>query len=127
MSCNLLIVDDSKVLRMAMRRVAELAGVDPARIHEASNGREALEVLERTWIDLVLLDLHMPVMDGEEFVRQLRQRPAFADTPVIVVSTESNSERLDRLRSLGVIESLRKPFEPEALSRHISHLLGVQP
>ncbi len=127
MSCNILIVDDSSLLRKAVRRVAEMAGVPAERLREAANGREALDVVESEWIDLVLLDINMPVMDGEQFVRELRRRPDVAQTPIIVVSTESNAERLQRLKDMGVTEFLRKPFQPEDLCRLISKLLGVKP
>ncbi|MBS0196876.1 MAG: response regulator [Planctomycetes bacterium] len=126
MSCNILIVDDSPILRKAIRKVATLAGVDENRIHEAGNGREALDVIETVWIDLVLLDLNMPVMDGEQFARELRQNPDFKDVAVVVVSTEANQERLHRMRDLGVIESLRKPFKPEDLRKIIATALGVK-
>ena len=74
MSCNVLVVDDSPILRTAIKKVVKLAGLGEDQIFEAGNGEEALAVLETVWIDLVLLDLNMPVMDGEEFTRQLRSR-----------------------------------------------------
>ncbi|MDX2131706.1 MAG: response regulator [Planctomycetota bacterium] len=126
MNCNVLIVDDSPILRKAIKKVVRLAGIEEDRIHEAGNGREALDILNMVWIDLVLLDLNMPVMDGEQFVRELRTLPDLADVTVVIVSTEANRERLDRLRELGVAESLRKPFEPEDLCRLISKVLGVK-
>lgn len=126
MTCNVLIVDDSSILRQAIRKVVEVVGVPKERISEAGNGQEALAVLEKEWVDLVLLDLNMPVMDGEEFARQLRTRPEHQDVAVVVVSTEVNQERLARLKDLGVVDSLRKPFEPEALRKIISRVLGVK-
>lgn len=126
MNCNVLIVDDSPILRMAIRKVVRLAGVEDDRIHEAGNGREALDVLETVWVDLVLLDLNMPVMDGEEFARELKKNPDLADVAVVVVSTEGNRDRLQRMRELGVMETLRKPFEPEDLHRLIGKVLGVK-
>jgi two-component system chemotaxis response regulator CheY len=126
MNCNVLIVDDSPILRMAIRKVVRLAGVEDDRIHEAGNGREALDVLETVWIDLVLLDLNMPVMDGEQFAVELRKNPDLADVAVVVVSTEANRDRLRRMRELGVVDTLRKPFEPEDLHRLIGKVLGVK-
>lgn len=126
MNCNVLIVDDSPILRTAIRKVVRLAGVDDDRIHQAGNGREALEVLETVWIDLVLLDLNMPVMDGEAFAAELRKNPDLTDVAVVVVSTEGNRDRLQRMRELGVMETLRKPFEPEDLHRLIGKVLGVK-
>lgn len=126
MSCNVLIVDDSPILRTAIRKVVRLSGIEDDRIHEAGNGREALDVLETVWIDLVLLDLNMPVMDGETFARELRKNPDLADVAVVVVSTEANRDRLQRMQDLGVIQTLRKPFEPEDLHRLIPKVLGVK-
>ncbi|MCE2882837.1 MAG: response regulator [Planctomycetaceae bacterium] len=127
MNCHVLIVDDSPILRAAIKKVVKLAGVPEDRIFEAGNGVEALQVLETVWIDLVLLDLNMPVMDGEQFAAELRKRPDLADVAVVVVSTEANRERLDRMRDLGVAHTLRKPFEPEDLCRLIGEVLGVKP
>ncbi len=126
MSCNVLIVDDSPILRKAIKKVVRLAGIEDDRIHEAGNGQEALDILETVWIDLVLLDLNMPVMDGEQFARELRKRPDLSGVAVVIVSTEANKERLDRLKALGVVESLHKPFEPEDLCKLISKVLGVK-
>jgi two-component system chemotaxis response regulator CheY len=126
LNLNILIVDDSAILRAAIRKVIRLAGIEDGRIHEAGNGREGLEVLDRVWIDLVLLDLNMPVMDGEEFARQLRARPELAGVALVVVSSEANKERLQRLRDLGVTDMLHKPFEPEDLRRLVDKVLGVK-
>jgi two-component system chemotaxis response regulator CheY len=126
MNCNVLIVDDSPILRTAIRKVVRLAGIEDDRIHEAGNGRDALSVLETVWIDLVLLDLNMPVMDGEEFARRLRAKPELGEVAVVVVSTEANKDRLQRLRDLGVVDSLHKPFEPEDLRRLVDRVLGVK-
>ena len=126
LNCNVLIVDDSPILRKAIRKVTRLAGVVDDRIHEAGNGREALDILETVWIDLVLLDLNMPVMDGEQFATELRKNPDLADVAIVVVSTEANRDRLQRIRDLGVVEMLRKPFEPEDLHRLIPKVLGVK-
>jgi two-component system chemotaxis response regulator CheY len=126
MNCNVLIVDDSAILRKAIRKVVRLAGIEDDRIHDASNGQEALEVLETVWIDLVLLDMNMPVMDGEQFATELRKNPDLTDVAIVVVSTEANKDRLQRMRELGVIDVLRKPFEPEDLHRLIPKVLGVK-
>jgi len=126
MSCNVLIVDDSPILRKAIKKVVRLAGIEDDRIHEAGNGRDALAILETVWIDLVLLDLNMPVMDGEQFAQELRKRPELQGVAVVIVSTEANKDRLQRLRDLGIVDSLRKPFEPEDLCKMISKVLGVK-
>lgn len=125
MNCNLLIVDDSPILRAAIKKVAKVAGVDEDRIFQAGNGVEALEQLKEHWIDLILLDLNMPVMDGEEFLRVRQDNEDARDVPVVIVSTESNETRLERLNQFGAIERLHKPFEPEDLCKIITKLLGA--
>ncbi len=124
--CNVLIGNASPILRTSIRKVVRLAGIEDDRIHEAGDGQEALEVMDTVWIDLVLLDLNMPVMDGEEFARRLRAKPELAGVAVVVVSTESNKERLKRLSDLGVVDSLHKPFKPEDLCRLVDKVLGVK-
>ena len=126
MNYNILIVDDSLILRTAIKKVVKLTGLDEDHIFEAPNGKDALTILETVWIDLVLLDLNMPVMDGEQFAVELRKRPDLNDVAVVIVSTESNKERLDRMRELGVVDMLHKPFEPEDLRRMITNHLGAQ-
>lgn len=126
MSCNLLIVDDSPILRAAIKKVVKLAGLEEDRIFEAGNGQEALELMSTIWVDMVLLDLNMPVMNGEEFAQKLRKLPELEDVAVVVVSTESNEDRLNRMRELGVVEVLHKPFEPEDLRKIIVNNLGVK-
>lgn len=126
MSCKVLIVDDSPILRKAISKVVKLAGIADENIYEAGNGQEALDLIEENWVDLVLLDLNMPVMDGEEFAKRMYERDDLGHIAVVVVSTESNHERLDRMKSYGVIDSLHKPFEPEDLCRLITKVLGVK-
>ena len=126
LTCHVLIVDDSPILRTAIKKVVKLSGVPEDRIFEAGNGAEALEILETVWVDLVLLDLNRPVMDGEQFAQELRKRDDLQDVAVVVVSTEANRERLDRMKALGVEHTLRKPFEPEDLCRLIGDVLGIK-
>ncbi len=126
LQCHVLIVDDSPILRAAIKKVVKLAGVPEEHIFQAGHGGEALEVLDSVWIDLVLLDLNMPVMDGEQFTRELRTNDELRDVAVVVVSTEANRERLERMRLLGVQHTLRKPFEPEDLCRLIAEVLGAK-
>ena len=120
---TVLIVEDSPVLRTLIRRALVLAGVEDGSIREAGNGQEALDALEQECSDIILLDMNMPVMDGFTFVDEKRKREEFAQSKVIIVSTEGNEERLDELREKGVSGYLRKPFEPEDLRGLIDEAL----
>jgi hypothetical protein len=124
MNPTVLIIDDSAILRLAIRKACVMAGVDPERIREAANGKEGIEAMRSESPDLVLLDLQMPVMNGEEFAIAWSLEPRWRETRVVVVSTEANKERLDRLRAIGVRDYLPKPFEPESLVRFIKGHTG---
>ncbi len=126
MSFNVLIVDDSAVMRTMITRVVRLSGVPLGTIHEAGNGEEALGVIAAQWIDLVLLDINMPVMNGEEMLRRLRAEPETAHLPVIVVSTESSETRVSALAEFDVA-FVHKPFTPEDLRATILRVTGVTP
>ncbi|HYQ15846.1 MAG TPA: response regulator [Polyangiaceae bacterium] len=115
MSLNVLVVDDSPVMRKMVIRVLGMSGLPIAGVHEACQGREALELLAREQgINLGLFDVNMPVLNGEELVVQIRAQPQTAALPVVMVSTEGSAERIERLKRLGAA-FIRKPFGPEAL------------
>ena len=126
MAFNVLIVDDSAVMRAMVARVLRLSGVPLGATHHAANGEEALRAVREHAVDLVLLDVNMPVMDGEETLRRLRADASTAALPVIVVSTESSETRVDALRALGAA-FVHKPFAPEALRDTILRITGVTP
>jgi two-component system chemotaxis response regulator CheY len=124
MALNILVVDDSAVMRSMIIRSLRLAGLPLGDVAQASNGRDGLEALEKQWTDLAIVDINMPVMNGEEMIERVRMNPAMADLPIVVVSTESSTARIESLRSKGV-EFVHKPFAPEDLRRKIVRLTGV--
>ena len=124
MSLNVLVVDDSPVMRKMVIRVLGMSGLPIESVHEACQGREALAVLAReSRINLGLFDVNMPVLNGEELVIQIRAEPKTALLPVVMVSTEGSVERIDRLKRLGAA-FIRKPFGPEALLDAIINATG---
>ena len=124
MSFNILVVDDSKVMRSMIIRVLRLTGLSLGEVYEAPNGKEGLRVLDDKWVDLALVDINMPVMNGEEMIDHIRKNPATADLPIIVVSTESNIERVESIRQKNV-EFVHKPFTPEVLRKTVLQLTGM--
>ena len=123
MAFNVLIVDDSAVMRTMVRRTLCMAGLALGEIHEAAHGVEALALLQEHWIDVALLDVNMPVMNGEELVRRLRADVALASIAIVVVSTERSETRIAALRALGA-EFIPKPFAPETLRDVILRITG---
>jgi two-component system chemotaxis response regulator CheY len=124
MAYNILLVDDSASLRKVIRKVLSLSGFKVKECYEASNGQEALEVLKNHWVDLILSDIHMPVMDGFGLLRALREEETWRDLPVVLITTESNPERLQAAMALGAKGYIRKPFRPEEIRSLLLQLLG---
>ena len=124
MSFNILVVDDSAVMRAMIIRILRLTGLSLGEVYEAPNGREGLRVLDEKWVDLALVDINMPVMNGEEMIDSIRSNKTMADLPIIVVSTESNMERVESIRKKNV-EFVHKPFTPEVLRKTVLQLTGV--
>ncbi|MDA1265170.1 MAG: response regulator [Planctomycetota bacterium] len=124
MNDKVLIIDDSPILRRSMRRALIQIGLEDHNVFEAGNGQEGLDALEVQAVSLVLLDLNMPVMDGEEFLERMKDDRRFSSIDVVLVTTESNVGRLMRLSRLGISGILHKPFMPEDLRELAGHTLG---
>ncbi len=124
MPYNVLIVDDSATMRSLIKKILAISGFALGDCFEGANGREALAILERHWIDLVLSDLHMPEMDGFALLQALRAHHLWCSIPVVLVSTEGREEVLAPLRRLGIQGYLKKPFRPEAIRQKLSTILG---
>lgn len=125
MSYNVLIVDDSRSMRKVIKKVLQLTGLQIGESLEASNGQEALDILENHWIDLILSDIHMPVMDGFGLIRTLKEKDMLKDLPVIFVTTEANQERMQEALDLGAKGYIRKPFRPEEIRSLLARIMGV--
>ena len=124
MAFNVLLVDDSPAMRTFVRRVLALAGFDVGKCLEAGNGQEALDVLRAEWVDVILTDINMPVMDGEELARRLATDEVLRSIPVLVVSTDCTQARINRMLALGACGYVTKPFTPEMLGEQLEQVLG---
>ncbi len=125
MGYHILIVDDNRIMREMVARAVQMSPLEIAGIHQAADGAQALDLLKKTWVDLVLLDINMPVMNGEQFLQALRADPALKSQLVIVVSTESSKTRIDRLKALGA-GFIHKPFRPEELIRAVDAMTNLE-
>jgi two-component system, chemotaxis family, chemotaxis protein CheY len=122
---SVLIVDDSATIRAIIKRALTLAGLPLERVIEASDGKAALDTLEREHVDLILADLHMPVMSGVEMIGRLQADPKHSRVPVIVITAEPNQNTIHELRRMGVRAHLAKPFAPEAVRDAVAQVMGV--
>ncbi len=124
MALNVLVVDDSAVMRAMIIKTLRMAEVPLGEVHQAADGQEGLAVLADHWIDLGIVDINMPVMNGEEMIERMQSDPDAADIPVIVVSTEGSKTRIEHLIRQGV-EFIHKPFRPETIRDVVAKITGV--
>jgi two-component system, chemotaxis family, chemotaxis protein CheY len=111
---NCLIVDDSSVMRRMVRRTMELSEVPLGQVHEANNGREALDLLATTTVDVLFTDINMPVMNGADLLRALVKQPD-AVRARVVISTDGSEARRAEVLALNVDWYLEKPLRPEVM------------
>ena len=118
-----LIVDDSRAMRRILRQIIEGLGFD---VTEAGNGREGMDMVTSLGdIELVLVDWNMPVMSGIEFVQAVRADDQYKNLKLVMVTTETEPERMARALMEGVDEFIMKPFTPEILVEKL-RLIGVK-
>jgi two-component system chemotaxis response regulator CheY len=127
MAFNILIVDDSPAMRRVVRRVVDLSGFEVGKYLEAGDGIQALSVLYSEWVDLIVTDINMPGMDGEQLLMAVRKDSMLANIPVLVVSTDQTASRIEGMMAHGANGYISKPFMPAALSEQMNLLLGGTP
>jgi len=116
-------VDDSSTMRRIIRNTLTKLGF--TNVLEAANGVEGLDVLAKNEVDMIITDWNMPEMDGLTFVKTLRSKEEYKDTPILMVTTEAAKEDiLTALRS-GVNNYVVKPFTPDTLQEKVNKLLGI--
>jgi len=119
-----LIVDDSPVMRSFIRRVMTVSGFEVRECFEASNGEEALTQLGEHHVDVILTDINMPTMNGEELLRRLGADGILKSVPALVISTDATHDRILRMLALGAEGYMTKPFSPESLREELERVLG---
>jgi len=127
MSIRVLIVDDTSAMRKIVERCLRQAGMDLGQVIEASNGAEALALVSANAFDLILSDINMPVMDGLEFVRRLKEMDTAKNIPIVMITTEGGEKSVLEALSLGARGYIRKPFTPDQVKEHVIPVLRSQP
>ncbi|HHO75668.1 MAG TPA: response regulator [Deltaproteobacteria bacterium] len=123
MKHNILLVDDSNVVKAALIMFLSRSSLPIDKIFDAADGVEALSILDSNPVSLVITDINMPNMDGEELVERMRCDPTKKMIPVVVISTEGSAIRIDHLKSLNVKAYLRKPFKEEEINSALCEIL----
>ena len=117
---TILIVENEVSNRLLIERVLSTRGY---RCLSASNGREALSILDREPVDLILTDLSMPVLDGYRTTQLIRARPNLANVPIVAVTAFALHDEGEAARQIGCTEYLTKPFKPRQLLEVVDRLL----
>ena len=117
MAKKVMTVDDSRTMRDMVSYTLKSAGFE---VLEAEDGAKALQVLERTPVDLVITDVNMPNMDGVTLVRRLRALAHFRSTPILILTTEGGDDKKSQGRAAGATGWIVKPFAPDKLLQVIS-------
>ena len=117
---NFLIVDDSYLMREVFAKIIskERSGKSD-NIFQASDGTEALEIVKKDSIDLLLIDWNLPYVSGLDLVVQLREMKKYKKTPVIMISSEQEQDKISDALSKGVTEYITKPVTPQLLKEKI--------
>jgi two-component system chemotaxis response regulator CheY len=122
MAINILVVDDSEIMRKMIIRTINLCGLEIGEIYQAGNGQDGLAQLDQNWIDILFIDVNMPIMDGMEMLKRVREKPETSDLPILIISTESNPHRIKEISDSGA-GFVHKPFTPENLREKIEEML----
>jgi two-component system chemotaxis response regulator CheY len=111
-------------VRAVIAKAIGMSGVEVKTLMTAGNGQQALDILDKEWVDLVFADINMPVMGGVEMVKRMKADDGMKGIPVVIVSTEGSATRINGLLESGVRAFLRKPFTPESLKTTIDSIMG---
>ncbi|HEX8606383.1 MAG TPA: response regulator [Pseudoduganella sp.] len=120
MAKTIMVVDDSISIRQVVGIALRQAGYD---VIEGHDGADALAKLTGQKVNLIISDVNMPNMDGITFVRELKTRPAYKFTPVMMLTTESQAEKKAQGQAAGARAWMVKPFKPEALLAAVQKLV----
>jgi len=112
MSKRILTIDDSKTIRDMLRLTLLDAGFD---VHQAVDGQDGVDILGKEKFDVVITDINMPKMDGYGVIRHMRSVPEHKNTPILVLTTESEGPKRNLARDAGATGWMVKPFDPEQL------------
>ena len=120
MTLSILVADDSHSVRSEVRTLLEAKGV---RVIEAENGQEGLARARVDKVDLVISDVHMPIMDGLKMIQELRKLPEYTTTPIFVLTSDAAGARVEAGKQAGADAWLLKPIKPDSLWKAIEKVL----
>jgi two-component system, chemotaxis family, chemotaxis protein CheY len=124
MAYNVLVVDDSRTMRMVIIKTIKACGFQVGQFFEAANGNEALDALKNDWVDLVITDYNMPDMDGLTLISEMKNDEELKNVPAVMVTTEGSQERIKEFTEKGAVDYIKKPFSPEGIREKLRLIMG---
>lgn len=121
---DVLIVDDSAAIRKILQRVLRQAEVPIGEVYEAGDGLEALNVLKRQKVGLILSDINMPNMDGLQFLTEVRAIEEWKSVPIVMITTEGSQNKVLEAVQLGASGYVRKPFTAEQIKEKLAGIMN---
>jgi two-component system chemotaxis response regulator CheY len=122
MPLDVLIVDDSAAIRKILQRVLTQTNLPLGKVLEAGDGREALDAMAQSKVDLILSDINMPNMDGLQFLGELKANDQWKGIPVLMISTEGSQAKVMEAVQLGARGFVRKPFTPDQIKEKLASI-----
>ena len=119
---RILVTEDSATMRSLL--IATIESCGDYEVVEAASGFEALRLLPREKVDLIITDINMPDINGLELIRYVRNNESYTDTPLFIISTEGREKDVEKGLSLGANEYLVKPIDPKRLQELIVNYIG---
>jgi len=123
MDSDVLVVDDSAAIRKILQRVLRQTGMAIGAIHEAGDGQEALEVMAKHPVHLVLSDINMPKMDGLQLLASMKAAAQWRNVPVVMITTEGGEAKVGEAVRLGAAGYVRKPFTADQIKEKLTGIL----
>ena len=121
---QILSIDDSKTIRQTIENLIEVIGVTFLQAEDGEKGLEVLETVEDQ-VDLILLDVEMPVMNGHEFLKTIKQDKRYCSIPVIMLTSVTQKEKVIEAIRAGAKQYITKPFSGEDLLAKIIQTIGI--
>ena len=117
---RVLTVDDSRTMLAMLQHTLSKAGFE---VLQAEDGQQGLDVLAQGNVDVVITDINMPVMDGIEFIKNVRASGTNQSLPILILTTETSQEKRSEGRTAGGTGWIVKPFDPEKLISVINRVM----
>ena len=122
MSYNAIVIDDSRPMRSIIIKTIKASGFNFENFFDASNGKQALSIIQNERLDIVITDYNMPDMNGLELIEAIKKDSKISSIPILVITTEGSKKRIDEFMQKGAAGYIKKPFTPELIKKKLNQI-----